>query len=89
MTERVRLLVSGRVQGVWYRASAQRKARELGVTGWARNLPDDRVEILAAGERVKLTAFVNWCREGSPEAIVAGVETDWHPGGAFPDFEIK
>ncbi len=87
--DRVHLLITGRVQGVWYRASAQRKARELGLTGWVRNLPDGRVELEAAGDRARLTALVDWCREGPPEAIVAGVEATWSQGPPFPDFEIR
>ncbi len=72
-----------------YRAAAQRSARDLGITGWVQNLPDERVEILAAGDRSKLTAFVNWCRTGPQDAIVAGIEQEWHAGDAFGDFSIR
>jgi acylphosphatase len=69
-----RCLVSGRVQGVFYRASAQQKARELGVHGYARNLADGRVEVLAVGEDGKVVALVNWLWQGSPTSQVKNVE---------------
>jgi len=69
-----RCLVSGRVQGVFYRASAQQKANELGVTGYARNLPDGRVEVLAVGEAVAVHALTDWLGRGPPAARVDRVE---------------
>ncbi len=69
-----RCLVSGLVQGVFYRASTQRKAEELGVTGYARNLPDGRVEVLACGDRAAITALCGWLWEGPPRAEVTAVE---------------
>ncbi len=65
-----RYLVSGRVQGVFFRASTARQANRLGVTGWARNLPDGRVEVLASGEREALERFSAWLRRGPPAARV-------------------
>ena len=70
-----RSFVSGRVQGVFYRATCVRKAQELGITGFARNLPDGRVEVLACGEASEVDAFVKWLWEGSPASKVAAVET--------------
>jgi acylphosphatase len=67
--------VSGRVQGVFYRATCVRKAQELGITGFARNLPDGRVEVLACGEAPVVEAFVQWLWEGSPASKVAAVDT--------------
>jgi acylphosphatase len=70
-----RSLVSGRVQGVFYRATCVCKAQELGITGHARNLPDGRVEVLACGEAAAVTAFVAWLWEGSAAAKVSAVES--------------
>ncbi|MGC8521166.1 MAG: acylphosphatase [Steroidobacteraceae bacterium] len=67
-------LVSGRVQGVFYRATCQRRARELGVRGYARNLPDGRVEVLACGEAQAVHAFIEWLWEGSAASRVEAVE---------------
>lgn len=70
----VRLRITGRVQGVWFRASAKEKADELGITGWARNTEDGTVEILAMGEPDVLNEFTTWCRKGPPGARVEHVE---------------
>jgi acylphosphatase len=70
-----RSFVSGRVQGVFYRATCVRKAQEMGVTGFARNLPDGRVEVLACGEAPLVEAFVQWLWEGSPASKVTAVES--------------
>jgi acylphosphatase len=65
--------VSGRVQGVFYRASARQRAVELGITGHARNLPDGRVEVLACGDPAAVAQFCEWLRQGPPSARVADV----------------
>lgn len=65
--------VSGRVQGVFYRASTGRRARELGVTGYARNLSDGRVEVLACGETAAVDALCEWLWRGPPAAKVSEV----------------
>ena len=70
-----RSLVSGRVQGVFYRATCVRKALSLGVTGYARNLQDGRVEVLACGETAAVGQFIAWLWEGSPASKVAAVDT--------------
>ncbi len=72
--KRVRVLVSGRVQGVFFRATCAARARELGVAGWVRNLPDGRVEAAFEGEDAAVDAMVAWCREGPPYARVEHVE---------------
>lgn len=69
-----RCLVAGRVQGVFYRASTARRARELGLTGYARNLPDGRVEVLACGEARAVESLCEWLWQGSPASQVTGVE---------------
>lgn len=67
-------LVSGRVQGVFYRATCRRRAHELGVRGHARNLPDGRVEVLACGEPSAVETFIAWLWEGSAASRVEAVE---------------
>jgi acylphosphatase len=79
MKECMHCLVSGRVQGVFFRASAQAEADRLGVTGWARNLPDGRVEVLACGDRERLDAFRRWLGQGPSQARVDDVEVDTRP----------
>ena len=80
--------MSGRVQGVFYRASARQRAATLGVTGHARNLADGRVEVLACGEPTAVAAFCEWLWEGPPAASVADVlveEVDPVALGSWPD----
>jgi acylphosphatase len=67
-------LVGGRVQGVFYRATAARRAQDLGVSGYARNLADGRVEVLACGEEPAVLAFVNWLWIGSSASRVTSVD---------------
>ena len=76
MTQRVckRALVSGRVQGVFYRATAARQARSLGVEGYARNLADGRVEVLACGDEETVDEFLRWLWVGSSASRVEAVE---------------
>jgi len=69
-----RCLVGGRVQGVYYRATAARRAHELGLRGYARNLPDGRVEVLACGDDASVSAFVKWLWIGSSASKVTSVE---------------
>jgi acylphosphatase len=83
-------LISGRVQGVCFRAYARDEARRLGLTGWVRNLPDGRVEALAQGDPAKLGAFEAWCRHGPSHARVRKVERveDTAGGTELLSFEI-
>ena len=69
-----RCLVSGRVQGVFYRAGTAERAGELGVTGYARNLPDGRVEVLVCGEESAVKELCEWLWQGPPAAKVERVE---------------
>jgi acylphosphatase len=87
---RVHLVVSGRVQGVAFRACAADEARRLGVRGWVRNLADGRVEAEAEGARTSVEALVAWCRRGPPAARVSGVDLEWvEPTGAEASFEVR
>lgn len=74
MVVRRHLIVRGRVQGVWYRGSCAERAQAAGVNGWARNLPDGRVEIVVEGEPDAVEELEQWCHEGPPYARVVGVE---------------
>ena len=82
MTVRKRVLVTGRVQGVFYRDTCRRVAAEQGVAGWARNLPDGRVEIVVEGPDAQVDRVVDWAREGTSWAEVTDVEViDEEPTG--------
>ena len=79
---RIRAIVSGRVQGVSYRASTAQKARQLGLVGWVKNLPDGRVELEAEGPADVVDTLVAWCRHGPPAARVDSVAVEeLHPSG--------
>jgi acylphosphatase len=71
-----RCLVAGRVQGVFYRASTRQRAQQLGVTGYARNLPDGRVEVLACGEAAAVQALCDWLWQGPPSSHVTSVQVE-------------
>ncbi|TVO62755.1 acylphosphatase [Denitromonas ohlonensis] len=68
-----RLVITGTVQGVWYRASAAEAAARFGVRGWVRNTADGAVEALVIGTEYMLESFVAWCHQGPPKAKVARV----------------
>lgn len=82
-------LVSGRVQGVFYRASTRNLARELGVTGYARNLPDGRVEVLACGGEQAVQALIDWLWKGPPAAKVTAVDVSDAGGEAPSEFSAR
>jgi acylphosphatase len=90
--ERVRahVRVSGRVQGVGFRFSLQDAAERAGVGGWARNLPDGRVEAVLQGDAEAVRRLVGWCREGPPGAWVEHLELSWEePGEDVRGFSIE
>jgi len=87
---RARLVVSGHVQGVAFRACTAEAARRLGLCGWVRNLPDGRVEAEAEGERAAVEALVAWCRRGPPAARVEALEAAWSEArGDLGPFEVR
>ncbi|MBK6691955.1 MAG: acylphosphatase [Myxococcales bacterium] len=89
-TKRVQLIVRGRVTGVYFRASAQREARRLGITGWVKNRNDGSVEILAEGEEDSIKEIVSWAHHGPAAARVDGVDVRWRSySGEFADFRIE
>ncbi|MCS7279781.1 MAG: acylphosphatase [Thermodesulfobacteriaceae bacterium] len=88
--KRVHVFVSGRVQGVFFRAYTQKEAYKLGLKGWVRNLPDGRVEAIFEGEDLAVEKMIRWCHQGSPGAIVTKVEVIEEPyKGEFSTFEIR
>ena len=82
----IRLIIHGRVQGVFFRASARDEALRLGLEGWVRNLPDGTVEILAAGSRPDVIRFEKWCGQGPAGARVDRVERQPVPADAVPEY---
>ncbi|WP_119168402.1 acylphosphatase [Algihabitans albus] len=86
---RVRVLISGKVQGVWFRGWTQRAAETLGLSGWVRNLSDGRVEAVFAGPKPKTEEMLERCRQGPPLARVESVEVDDHHGPLEPGFHTR
>ena len=85
--ERVRVVVSGRVQGVWYRGWTVDEARARGLDGWVRNRRDGSVEAVFQGPPEAVAEMVAACRRGPPMARVAAVETHPHEDPVAPGFE--
>ena len=69
----IRLTIKGKVQGVFYRATAKDIADQFGIKGWVRNLPNNNVEITATAAEELLQKFIDWCKQGPPRAKVDGV----------------
>lgn len=88
--KRVRVVVSGRVQGVFFRAETESKAVSLGLTGWVRNLPDGRVDAVFEGEEEKVNIMIGWCRKGPRFASVANIDVvEESYQEEFQDFSIR
>jgi len=87
----VEITLSGKVQAVGFRIFAQRRAEELGVTGWVANTEDGEVEIVAQGEKENLEEFVEKIKRGPTFAKVEDVEIEWHekPSDTFTEFTIE
>jgi acylphosphatase len=86
---RAEVLIIGRVQGVFYRASAQQEAMRLGLVGEVRNLPDGSVEVVAEGPRERIEDLVEWCKRGPPAAVVEHVGVRWSKAqGEFRTFMV-
>lgn len=73
---RIRAIVSGRVQGVSYRASTAEQAAKLGLVGWVRNVDDGTVELEAEGEDAQIATLITWCHDGPPHAVVSRVAVE-------------
>jgi acylphosphatase len=90
MKRRAHVLISGRVQGVFFRAHTRQVARELRLTGYVSNLPDGRVEAVFEGEDDAVKRAIEWCRRGPPRARVDHVEVRWEEArGDYRDFAIR
>ena len=77
------------MQGVWYRGSCAEQAPALGISGWARNLPDGRVEIAAEGDPEAVDKLVEWCRHGPPAAHVTAVELRAEEPEGLSGFSVR
>ncbi|MGQ0737592.1 MAG: acylphosphatase [Bacteroidota bacterium] len=88
MLQTISIIVSGKVQGVFFRQSTREKATQLGVTGFIKNQPDKTVYILATGVKEQLDELVAWCRVGPPQAQVSNVLVQPEPLQAFARFSI-
>ena len=84
----LKIQISGKVQGVWFRASTQRKAKELGLNGIVRNLPNGDVYIEVEGENSILEKFIEWCHQGSEFSRVDNVIISENENQNFEDFRI-
>lgn len=83
-------MIKGRVQGVFFRASALEQATRLGVRGWVRNSADGSVEIVAEGFRKDIQELIEWCHHGPPGAHVRNVRIEWEGyQSEFRDFRIR
>ncbi|MBI4355275.1 MAG: acylphosphatase [Candidatus Omnitrophica bacterium] len=90
MYKRVHVYYGGRVQGVGFRMTAEEIARQLGVTGWAKNLRDGRVEVVVEGEEAILNEFLAAIRTSAMKNFIHRVELSWsHATGEFHEFDIR
>lgn len=81
--------ITGKVQGVWFRASTKEQADLLGITGWVRNLPDGRVEVLACGEKNKIEQLQTWLKRGPALARVTDFSSEECPWQEHNNFETR
>ena len=90
MKEKIHIMISGKVQGVFFRVSTRKMATKLAITGWVRNVADGKVEIEAEGERKQLEMLLDWCNQGPSHAGVTSVKSEWQKinDDHFSTFEI-
>lgn len=84
----IRLIIKGKVQGVYYRANAKNVAELIGIKGWVKNLPDNSVEIKATAAEDVLQKFIGWCKQGPPRAVVDDVIVEELAFEEFKGFRI-
>ena len=90
MSKEAVLKINGEVQGVFYRAHSQERAKELGLCGWVCNMPDGSVEMCLQGDEDSIKEMISWCYEGPPASQVEDVEVEWRENEEeFDSFEIK
>ncbi|HEX6333197.1 MAG TPA: acylphosphatase [Flavisolibacter sp.] len=85
----IQILVKGKVQGVFFRATARDVAASMGIRGWVRNTDNGDVEIMASGEDALLEQLTAWCRKGPPNAVVREVLVTKMPDSPLPAFTIR
>ncbi len=83
------LLISGKVQGVFFRETSRRVAEKLNVKGWIKNTPDETVEVMITGEDNNVSDFIKWCRTGPERAKVKEVIVSQQPDAFFEKFEVR
>ena len=88
---KIHVMISGKVQGVFFRISAQDKANELNLTGWVKNIFNNAVEIIAEGQREELSKFTGWLQLGPPNATIDKISIEWSEQveRQFSSFEIQ
>ena len=86
---RRRVIVDGRVQGVWFRETCRREAESHGVSGYVHNRPDGRVEAEFEGDAAAVQAMVDWCRRGPSRAVVTGVDVADVPRTGATNFLVR
>lgn len=86
--ETIHLLISGKVQGVFFRATAKKIAVNLNITGWIKNTEDKKVEALLSGESTSLKEFIEWCKKGPDKAVVQEVSIQKADYQTFSNFQI-
>ena len=84
----IRIVVSGKVQGVYFRQSTKEMAQQLGITGTVKNLSNGSVEVIATGIGQQLQLLADWCHQGPPRARVDDVQTSLLPYEQFTDFKV-
>jgi acylphosphatase len=90
MKARVHLLISGQVQGVFFRANTRRAANELGLKGWVRNVPEGMVEVVAEGRKHSLDKLIEYCRKGPEGSKVENIEIKWEDfRNEFGGFDVR
>jgi acylphosphatase len=88
MQSTISIIITGKVQGVYFRQSAKEIATELALTGEIKNLRDGNLHIIATGTQEQLSAFSDWCKTGPPKAKVTGIEITELPLKLYDDFTI-
>ena len=88
-TVRAHVLISGRVQGVFFRDTSRQQARLLQLAGWVRNLPDGRVEAVFQGEAAAVQQMIDWSHQGPPRALVEEVEVSWEDPQSESGFYVR
>ncbi len=87
---RARVIFRGRVQGVFFRANTESRARELGLVGWVKNLPDGSVESVFEGPREAIEEAIEWCKTSQPYGKVTDADIHWEDyKGEFSSFEVR